>query len=102
VVARHDRQSEMARGGDDPAVIGIAVQIAWEIGGVDLQAVPIVKQHQITVVRNAVVDDDSQPSATGPIVFLALANWMAREAREAKPPRVLFWYSAARSTATIR
>jgi hypothetical protein len=53
--------------------------------GHGLQVVPIVEQHRIAVVRDAVVDDDGRPTAAGAVVFLAFAKRVAGKIRQAKP-----------------
>ena len=53
--------------------------------GHGLQIVPIVEQHRIPVVRDAVVDDDSRPAAAGAVVLFALAQRVLREIRDPQP-----------------
>ena len=73
-----------AAGVAEAAVSGCGFPVMTRLGH-GLQVVPIVEQHRIPVVRGAVVDDDSRPSAAGAVVLLALAKRVAGKIRQAKP-----------------
>ena len=73
-----------ADGVAETAVSGCGFPVMTGLGH-GLKVVPIVEQHRIPVVRDAVVDDDSRPSAAGAVVLLALAKRVAGKIRQAEP-----------------
>jgi hypothetical protein len=68
----------------ETAVSGCGFPVMTGLGH-GLQVVPIVEQNRVAIVRDAVVNDDSRPSASGAVVLLALAKRVAGKIRQAKP-----------------